>query len=95
MPKLRPKKTQRDPEKAAPFIDTASDDATDLKPAAPPPAAPKQVAKNKRTDYKKLLVYIPEHLHKALKREAFESDGELDMSDIIAQVLADRYELNA
>ena len=91
MPKPRPK---RDPDAIAHVLDTVSDDAVDLKPAAPPPAAPKPVAKNKRTDYKKLLVYIPEHLHKALKREAFESDGELDMSDIIAQVLVERYELN-
>ncbi|MBE9067179.1 hypothetical protein IQ260_10980 [Leptolyngbya cf. ectocarpi LEGE 11479] len=89
MPKPRPKTTKRDPDAIAHVLDTVSDDAADLQ-----PAAPKQVAKNKRTDYKKLLVYIPEHLHKALKREAFESDGELDMSDIIAQVLADRYELN-
>ena len=94
MPQKRPKKTQRDPDAIAHVLDTVSDDATDLTPATPPPAAPKQVAKNKRTDYKKLLVYIPEHLHKALKREAFESDGELDMSDIIAQVLAERYGLN-
>ena len=92
MPQPRPSKKKRDPDKVAHVIDTVSDDASDLKATAPPPAAPKQVAKNKRTDYKKLLVYIPEHLHKALKREAFESDGELDMSDIIAQVLAERYE---
>ena len=89
MPKPRPK---RDPNEIAHVIETVSNDAADLTPAAPPPTAPKPVAKNKRTDYKKLLVYIPEHLHKALKREAFESDGELDMSDIIAQVLAERYE---
>ena len=94
MPQKRPTKTKRDPDAVAHVIDTVSDDAVDLKQAAPPPAAPKQVAKNKRTDYKKLLVYIPEHLHKALKREAFESDGGLDMSDIIAQVLAERYGLN-
>ena len=91
MPQKRPTKTKRDPDAIAHVLDTASDDAADLKQATPPPAAPKQVAKNKRTDYKKLLVYVPEHLHKALKREAFESDGESDMSDIIAQVLADRY----
>ncbi|MEO0738519.1 MAG: hypothetical protein AAFZ35_17125 [Cyanobacteria bacterium J06649_12] len=95
MPQKRPKTTKRDPNAIAHVIDTVSDDAADLNSAAPPPAAPKQLAKNKRTDYKKLLVYIPEHLHKALKREAFESDGELDMSDIIAQVLAERYELNS
>lgn len=94
MPQPRPSKNKRDPDAISHVIDTVSDDAVDLKQAAPPPAEPKQVAKNKRTDYKKLLVYIPEHLHKALKREAFESDGELDMSDIIAQVLADRYGLN-
>lgn len=94
MPQKRPTKTKRDPDAISHVLDTASNDAADLKAAAPPPAAPKPVAKNKRTDYKKLLVYIPEHLHKALKREAFESDGELDMSDIIAQVLADRYKLN-
>ena len=91
MPQKRPKKTQRDPDAISHVLDTVSDDAVDLKATAPPAAVPKQVAKNKRTDYKKLLVYIPEHLHKALKREAFESDGELDMSDIIAQVLAERY----
>ncbi|MEM9484113.1 MAG: hypothetical protein AAGA83_10530 [Cyanobacteria bacterium P01_F01_bin.116] len=91
MPKPRPK---RDPNAIAHVIETVSNDAVDLRPAASSPAAPKPVAKNKRTDYKKLLVYVPEHLHKALKREAFESDGELDMSDIIAQVLAERYELN-
>ena len=85
MPQKRPKTTKRDPDAIAHVLDTVSDDAADLK------VAPKQLAKNKRPDYKKLLVYIPEHLHKALKREAFESDGELDMSDIIAQVLADRY----
>lgn len=89
MPQKRPTKTKRDPDEIAHVLDTVSDDAADLR-----PATPKQVAKNKRTDYKKLLVYIPEHLHKALKREAFESDGELDMSDIIAQVLADRYDLD-
>ena len=94
MPQKRPTKTKRDPDAIAHVLDTVSDDAVDLKPAAPPPVAPKQIAKNKRTDYKKLLVYIPEHLHKALKREAFESDGELDMSDIIAQILSERYELN-
>ena len=94
MPQKRPTKTKRDPADVDHILNTVSDDAADLKPAAPPPAAPKPVAKNKRTDYKKLLVYIPEHLHKALKREAFESDGALDMSDIIAQVLADRYGLN-
>ncbi len=94
MPQKRPTKTKRDPDAIAHVLDTVSDDAADLKATAPTPAVPKQVAKNKRTDYKKLLVYIPEHLHKALKREAFESDGELDMSDIIAQVLVDRYELN-
>ena len=90
MPQHRPKKTKRDPDAIAHLISTASDDGADLKPSSPPPA-PKPVAKNKRSDYKKLLVYIPDHLHKALKREAFESDGELDMSDIIAQLLADRY----
>ena len=90
MPQHRPK-PKRDPDAIAHLISTASDDGADLKPASPPPAEPKPVAKNKRSDYKKLLVYIPDHLHKALKREAFESDGELDMSDIIAQLLADRY----
>ena len=94
MPQKRPTKTKRDPDAIAHVLNTASDDAADLKAAASPEAAPKQIAKNKRTDYKKLLVYIPEHLHKALKREAFESDGELDMSDIVAQVLAERYKLN-
>lgn len=94
MPKPRPKTTKRDPDAISHVLDTVSDDAVDLNAAASPPAAPKPIAKNKRTDYKKLLVYIPEHLHKALKREAFDSDGELDMSDIIAQILAERYELN-
>ena len=79
MSQKRPTKTKRDPDAIAHVLDTVSDDAVDLKPAVSPSAAPKQVAKNKRTDYKKLLVYIPEHLHKALKREAFESDGELDI----------------
>ena len=94
MPQKRPTKTKRDPDAISHVIETSSDDAADLAPAAPSPATPKPIAKNKRTDYKKLLVYIPEHLHKALKREAFESDGELDMSDIVAQVLAERYEVN-
>ena len=94
MPQKRPTKTKRDPDAIAHVLDTVSDDAVDLKPTTQPPVVPKQLAKNKRPDYKKLLVYIPEHLHKALKREAFESDGELDMSDIIAQVLAERYELD-
>ena len=75
MPQPRPKKTKRDPDEIAHLISTASDAGADLKSASPPPAAPKPVAKNKRLDYKKLLVYIPEHLHKALKRQAFESDG--------------------
>lgn len=92
MPKRRPQ-PKRDPAAIEHLISTASDDGVDLQPAAPPPPAPKPVAKNKRSDYKKLLVYIPQHLHKALKREAFDSDGELDMSDIIAQVLAERYDL--
>ncbi len=91
MPQHRPKKSKRDPDAIAHLISTASDDGADLQPATPPLAPSQPVAKNKRPDYKKLLVYIPEHLHKALKREAFESDGELDMSDIIAQLLADRY----
>lgn len=93
MPKRRPQ-PKRDPDAIAHLISTASDDGADLKSKSPPPA-PKPVAKNKRSDYKKLLVYIPEHLHKALKREAFESDGELDMSDIVAQVLAERYGLDS
>ena len=57
MPKPRSK---RDPNAIAHVIDTVSDDAADLTPTAPPPAAPKPIAKNKRTDYKKLLVYTPE-----------------------------------
>ena len=91
MPQPRPSKKKRDPDAISHVLDTVSDDAADLTLAVPPPAAPKPVAKNKRTDYKKLLVYIPEHLHKALKREAFESNGELNMSDIIAHILAKRY----
>ena len=94
MPQPRPKKTKRDPDAIQHLISTASDDGSDLQSAVPSSPAPKPVAKNKRSDYKKLLVYIPEHLHKALKQEAFDSDGELDMSDIIAQVLIERYSLN-
>lgn len=90
MPKPRPRK-QRNPAAVEHLLNTASNDAVDLQPVSPPLETPKPLAKNKRPDYSKLLVYIPENLHKALKREAFESDGELDMSDIVARLLADRY----
>ena len=88
MPQPRPK---RDAKAIEQLINAASDDGADLGPRVP---VSKGVGKNKRPDYQKLLVYIPVDLHRALKREAFDSDGEVDMSDIIAELLAERYQVD-